>query len=318
MPSKKVCTFALLYKHWSRMPNLHSIYIYQNFMRQTTILLADSGSTKTDWVIASDDGQLYSRFNTSGLNPCVLDDNSILDILSGELLPQLPPAMIGEVRFCGAGCRGEAATRMSDCLKRLLPESVVTVESDLLGAARILCRDKAGIVSILGTGSASCLYDGRQIVSQVPSLGYILGDEGSGAVLGRQLVGYIYKHGADETLVAAFRQKYGLTVDQLIESVYRKPAPNRFLAAFTYFINEYIDHPDMQDIVMSELHRFFRKNICHYPSCAAERHVPLYFVGSIAWVFQKQLSSVASHYGFRIARVLRHPLDEICGKMLNE
>lgn len=280
-------------------------------MQQSTILLADSGSTKTDWILTCDDNKLYQRFHTTGLNPCILDNNDISNILRTELIPRIVSNTISEVRFYGAGCRGEAAQRMSECLRDVIGAERVIVESDLLGAARILCHDAAGIVCILGTGSASCHYDGQFIVQQVPSLGFILGDEGSGAVLGRKLIGYIYKNGADDALVAAFQQKYNLTVDRVIESVYRQPAPNRFLANFTHFISEHIEHPDLQRLVHNEFDCFFKKNIHAYAVSQMGNRIPLYFVGSIADVFRKQLHEVASQNGYQIDCIVRHPLDAI-------
>ena len=175
-----------------------------------TILIADSGSTKTDWIVCNTETHYQARFATAGLNPCLMDDASITCLLAEEVAPQIKTtvfeasadvetsASIAHVHFYGAGCRPDQIERMQRLIGSVLHATSVSVASDLLGAAHALCGHEAGIVAILGTGSGSAVYNGECFTAQTPSLGYILGDEGSGAVLGRRLVGDLYKVLGDE------------------------------------------------------------------------------------------------------------------------
>ena len=189
-------------------------------------LLADAGSTKTDWLLRDNQGDAL-RFHTDGMNPSLLTDDEIRHILATQLLPQVEGLLIEQVDFYGAGCRGEAAERMKNLLGEVVGARNITVESDMLGAARMLCGNNSGIVCILGTGANSCLYDGQQISRQTPALGFILGDEGSGAVLGRRLIGDIFKGQLPEDLCKDFLLDYPMTMDELIRRVYRTSAPNQ-------------------------------------------------------------------------------------------
>lgn len=274
-----------------------------------TLCLADSGSTKTDWMIVVDD-HMHCRFQTSGLNPSLSDDDGLMKIFDEEFLTccgsRLDVHSVDTVRFFGAGCRGDAACRMSNLLHRVMPNAgVVEVESDMLGAARMLCGDKPGIVCILGTGSNSCYYDGNEIQSNVSPLGYILGDEGSGAVLGRRLIGDVFKRQLSPELCKSFHEDYPCSLDEIIGKVYRGPAPNRFLASFTYFLSKNIQSKEIQEIVEDEFRKFIRRNVSSYQY----RNLPLHFTGSIAWYFHEQLQKVVEQEGYLIADIVKQPLD---------
>ena len=272
-------------------------------------LLADAGSTKTDWLLRDNQGDAL-RFHTDGMNPSLLTDDEIRHILATQLLPQVEGFLTEQVDFYGAGCRGEAAERMKNLLGEVVGARNITVESDMLGAARMLCGNNSGIVCILGTGANSCLYDGQQIVQQTPALGFILGDEGSGAVLGRRLISDVFKGQLPDDLCQKFRLAYPLTMDELIRSVYRTPAPNQFLASFTPFLSKYMYRIEIQKIIKDEFRRFIGRNVLAYlPN--AEAQIPLYFVGSIASVFQELLSEVVSEYNLTLGKVVRHPIDAL-------
>ena len=273
-------------------------------------LLADAGSTKTDWLLRDNQGDAL-RFHTDGMNPSLLTDDEIRHILTTQLLPQVEGLLIEQVDFYGAGCRGEAAERMKNLLGEVVGARNITVESDVLGAARMLCGNNSGIVCILGTGANSCLYDGQQISRQTPALGFILGDEGSGAVLGRRLIGDIFKGQLPEDLCKDFLLDYPLTMDELIRRVYRTSAPNQYLASFTPFLSKNIHRTEIQELIRGEFHRFIRRNVLDYLAYTTAE-TPLHFVGSIASVFQAQLSEVVAQYDFTLGKVVRQPIDALC------
>lgn len=273
-------------------------------------LLADAGSTKTDWLLRDNQGDAL-RFQTDGMNPSLLTDDEIRHILTTQLLPQVEGCLAEQVEFYGAGCRGEAAERMKNLLGEVVGARNIAVESDMLGAARMLCGNNPGIVCILGTGANSCLYDGQQILQQTPALGFILGDEGSGAVLGRRLIGDIFKGQLPEDLCKDFLLDYPLTMDELIRRVYRTSAPNQYLASFTPFLSKNIHRIEIQEIIRDEFHRFIRRNVLAYLAYTTAQ-TPLHFVGSIASVFQAQLREVVAQYDFTLGKVVRQPIDALC------
>ena len=273
-------------------------------------LLADAGSTKTDWFLRDNQGDAL-RFHTDGMNPSLLTDDEIRHILTTQLLPQVEGLLIEQVDFYGAGCRGEAAERMKNLLGEVVGARNIAVESDMLGAARMLCGNNSGIVCILGTGANSCLYDGQQISQQTPALGFILGDEGSGAVLGRRLIGDIFKGQLPEDLCKDFLLDYPLTMDELIRRVYRTSAPNQYLASFTPFLSKNIQRTEIQELIRDEFHRFIRRNVLAYLAYTTAE-TPLHFVGSIASVFQAQLCEVVAQYDFTLGKVVRQPIDALC------
>ena len=264
------------------------------------VLIADSGSTKTDWVL---DGR---RFSTQGINPFHQSEETILAILRGELLPQLPSEKVGAVQFYGSGVRPEHEQTMVGLLRQCLGDGIgIEAHSDLLGAARALCGDGEGIACILGTGSNSCLYDGHDIVKNTPSLGYILGDEGSGAVLGLRFVNALYKGRLPEALTADFEQSMHVTLPQVIDRVYRQPLANRWLASLSVFIHDHLHCPGVEDIVKTNFRDFIRRNIVPYH----RPDLPLNAVGSIAYYYKDLLADAAETEGCRLGTVLRSPLD---------
>ena len=273
-------------------------------------LLADAGSTKTDWLLRDNQGDAL-RFHTDGMNPSLLTDDEIRHILATQLLPQVEGLLIEQVDFYGAGCRGEAAERMKNLLGEVVGARNIAVESDMLGAARMLCGNNSGIVCILGTGANSCLYDGQQISRQTPALGFILGDEGSGAVLGRRLIGDIFKGQLPEDLCKDFLLDYPLTMDELIRRVYRTSAPNQYLASFTPFLSKNIHRTEIQELMRDEFHRVIRRNVLAYLAYTTAQP-SIHFVGSIASVFQAQLSEVVAQYDFTLGKVVRQPIDALC------
>ncbi|MCR4836204.1 MAG: ATPase [Bacteroidaceae bacterium] len=271
------------------------------------ILIADSGSTKTDWTFV-DDGALVKRVSTQGINPVHQSREFILDeVLKAELLPQIREEQTRlHIYFYGAGCVGRWAEAVRSALAEVFPEaSDIAVESDLLGAARAVCGRREGLAAILGTGANSCLYDGRKIVGNIPPLGYILGDEGSGAVLGRMFLNAIFK-GA---LPAEMRDDYlswaGLSYADVIEKVYRQPLANRFLANTSRYIYNHLANSELRGLVKENFRAFFSNNIARY----GRQELPLGAVGSVAFVYRELLSEVATEEGYVLADVYKSPME---------
>ena len=269
------------------------------------ILIADSGSTKTDWAF----GQTIIK--TQGINPFHQDDEAILSILRDELLPQLTPQLSPlsshlSIYFYGAGVRPEQEEKMERLLRQVFPQAeTIEAKSDMLGAARALCHNAEGLACILGTGANSCLYDGKQIVANIPPLGYILGDEGSGAVLGRLFLNALYKKRLYVGAREEFEQHFGLTMADVIERVYRQPMANRWLASLSEYIHQHLDRPTVHSLVVNNFRDFIRHNIQPYH----RPDLPINAVGSIAWYYQDQLAEAATAEGYAVGTILRSPIE---------
>ncbi len=279
-----------------------------------TTLIADSGSTKTDWCLINGTEAIL-HFTTQGINPVHQAPQDITDILMREVVPSLAKAQgslstdisantVQAIFFYGAGCNAEKSPTVKSVLQQAFVQAqTVEVASDMLGAARALCSNHAGIVCILGTGSNSCYYDGKGIVQNVPPLGYILGDEGSGAVLGKRLVGDCLKKQLPEALCKKFLAQTQLTMGDIIEKVYRQPMANRFLAGLSPFLYENRQEESIQRILTECFNDFICRNILQYP------HSELYFTGSIAYYYTDELKRVAETHHYHIASILQRPME---------
>ena len=270
------------------------------------VLIADSGSTKTEWVLLQD-SEITVRTTTQGINPFMLHEAEIKSILRTELLPHLKESgPIDDIHFYGAGCRGTMTEVVSEALRHaLLVRGRVEVESDLLGAARAVCGHTDGLACILGTGSNSCLFVNGTILENVSPLGFILGDEGSGAVLGRRLLGDVLKHQLPESVVEDFHLQYGMTADDIIRRVYKETFPNRFLASFTPFLSAHRTEPSIHTLLVDEFCRFFRRNVDYYD----RKDLSVNLVGSIAFHFRAEVEEAARLCGYIVGRTLKAPMD---------
>lgn len=268
------------------------------------ILLADGGSTKVDWSLI-DKGQLVKRVFTKGANPFFRTSEEIAHELRETLVPELDGMDIYSVFFYGAGC---ATSEKIDVVKVAIESSLgktpINVGSDLLGAAKGLCGTRPGIACILGTGSNSCFYDGTQIVENVSPLGYILGDEGSGAVLGRLFLGACLKNQFSEGVKETFLMETRITIPEILEKVYRERLPNRFLAKLTPFIKQHLDDKSIYDLVFTNFEDFFKRNVMQYDY----KNHKIYFTGSIAYHFQDVLLKVAESLGIQVEKICQSPM----------
>lgn len=266
------------------------------------ILIADSGSTKTEWSLVGRNG-VERTFRTAGINPYLLGDDEVRRILTREVLVELPIERITEVYFYGAGCVGRPAETLCVQLHRVIGPETVEVNSDLLAAARALCGDAPGIVAILGTGSNSGYYDGRDITRRVPSLGFLLGDEGSGSDLGKHLLADALKGLLPEPLARQFFDCYPLTQEEVLDAVYRRPMPNRYMARFSPFIHEHLDDPYLHRLVSARFEAFFRRNILAYPC----QGCPVHLVGSVAYHYADLMREVARSLSIEVGTILPSP-----------
>ena len=269
------------------------------------MLIADSGSTKTDWCVILDNTPI-KRIGTKGLNPFFQSEEEIQQELTHSLLPQLPEGTIDSVYFYGAGCTPEKAPTLRQAIADSLPVvGNIKAYSDMLAAARGLCGREAGITCILGTGSNSCFYDGKEIVNHISPLGFILGDEGSGAVLGKLLVGDILKNQLSPAIKEVFLKQFDLTVPEIIDRVYRQPFPNRFLASLSPFIAQHLEEPGIRQLVLGSFIAFLRRNVMQYDYT----QYPAHFIGSVAHCYKEILQEAAQETGIRIGKILQSPME---------
>lgn len=273
------------------------------------ILIADCGSTKIDWCVLNND-KVEKQVFTCGMNAVMLTEEEMRSRIADELVPELGDlaGKIESVYYYGAGCIStEVCGNVASAIRANFKSAgTVEVYSDLLAAARALCGHEPGIACILGTGSNSCLYDGKGIAANVSPLGYILGDEGSGAVLGKLFLGDVLKNQVPADVAAAFLAEYDLSLLDIIRRVYREPQANRFLASVTPFINKHIDVPAVHDMVLNAFTAFFRRNVMQYQD--ADKH-PVMFVGSIAYYFRPVLEEAARNCGLKLGTILKSPMD---------
>ena len=269
-------------------------------------LIADSGSTKTTWALI-DKGSVKVRVNTAGLNPYFHSSESIEAVLTSELLPYLVPDHVREIHFYGSGCSTENnKTMIADALQIFFRKAVPVIYHDILGAARALFGKDEGIAGILGTGSNSCYYDGGNCYSKVDSLGYLFGDEGAGSYLGKQLIGKYLTRQLPDDIRASFDEKYNFTLEDILNSLYNRPYPNRFLASFSEFLSPNQDHPFVHGLVKEAFQAFFNAQIKQYENY---KLVTVSFVGSIAYNYREILLETAREEGINVGTILSAPIE---------
>ncbi|RYZ24420.1 MAG: N-acetylglucosamine kinase [Chitinophagaceae bacterium] len=270
-----------------------------------TTLIADCGATKSEWKLLHD-GKTKSVL-TQGISPYFLSNEALVELLRRELLPKLKGITPERVYYYGTGCANpDNAKRVKACLKKVLPGARIEVATDLLAAARAVCGHEKSLACILGTGSNSCFYNGRKVTRNSPGLGYVLGDEGSGAYLGRKVLQYFLYNTFDEDLRARFDARFTTTPVEILDKVYKQPLPNRYLASFAIFLAENRDHYMIENIIEDGLNDFFFQHLCKYPEIWK---FPVGFVGSVAWGFRDKLKELCASYEFELGPVLQKPMD---------
>ena len=269
------------------------------------ILIADSGSTKCEWCFIS--GGRTSTFFTQGMSPYFLTAEQMEQVIRTELLPHLGKRQPTEVYFYGTGNKNpDNARRTKKVLQKIFSQSSVEVNHDLLGAARALCLHQPGVACILGTGSNSCSYNGRRMVKNSPGLGYVLGDEGSGAYLGKMVIQHYLYEIFDAELRDKFESKYNSSASDILENVYQKPLANRYLANFTLFLGENRGHYMIENIIEDGINDFFYHHVSRYRE--SSRH-PVHFTGSVAFHFADVVQSLCEAYGMQPGKILKNPME---------
>ena len=268
-----------------------------------SILIADGGSTKIDWTVVS--GISQKTFRSPGINPVLWDIGKIEQMLQ-EGLPHEILSDVESVYFYGAGCLGRSAEKMQEALMRVVAhDAEIEVESDLLGAARALFGNERGIACILGTGSNSALYDGKEIISNIHPLGYILGDEGSGASIGKHFLNALYKGRLPESLRKDFETETGLTYDDVIDHVYRQPMANKFLASLVIFVSK--RRKECAELLNEEFDNFIEKDILPYNHC----ELPVGIVGGVGYEFYEELKEIFLRHRLKLNKVVAKPMENL-------
>jgi N-acetylglucosamine kinase-like BadF-type ATPase len=284
--------------------NVVNLKVFRNFAAiyiDYMLLVADSGSTKTDWILTG--GKAETTFQTEGLNPYFVGQDEICAAIVSQ--PEMVAAQPDCVFFYGAGCSSAKIPLVENALKICFPNADIAVADDMRGAAIALFADSQGIACILGTGANSCYFNGQRIVSQIPPLGYVLGDEGSGTDIGRRLLRLVLRRQLPAKLINNFYGHFGLSSEQILASVYSKPCPNRFIANFSTFVSSNIEEPEIGQIVENSFSDFARNLLLHYEQ---SRQLTVGFTGSIAHVYQTILRSVLQRNGLQIGEVIKSPL----------
>ena len=272
------------------------------------ILIADSGATKSDWVLLDNNGN-EMNFQLAGLNPYYLSTNETIDILNKDLTPFIEAKKIDHIFFYGAGYASPyKSLLLEEALSNVFPNAEIDIESDLLGAARALFGKDEGLACILGTGSNACHYDGEKIVDKIVSLGYFFGDEGSGAHIGKQFIKDYLLGNLGEELVSKYKQKFNYSRDNILDAVYNLPFPNRFLASFSEFFADNISDPYIFELITNSFREFFTNQIEKFPGY---KKLPLAFTGSISFYFEPILRQVANEFGIKISKVIQNPIKSL-------
>lgn len=267
-------------------------------------LIVESGSTRTEWALV-EDNHLVQRVFTEGLNPFFQTRREISRSVRLGLPESFFKKKLDQVYYYGAGCSSYEKKNILGASLVAQFKTPIQVESDLLAAARGLFKCEAGIACILGTGSNSCFYDGKIIVKNVKAAGYILGDEGSGAVLGKLFLADLLKGLAPKELANEFHEKFRISVNDVMESVYNLPFPNRFLGTIAYFLGDYMDNEYVYNLLTNNLRSFFNRNVCQYDYI----NYPIRFVGSLAYAYPDILQEVAQEFGVEIDVIEETPMN---------
>ncbi|HSU27653.1 MAG TPA: hypothetical protein VLJ68_04680 [Chitinophagaceae bacterium] len=267
-------------------------------------LIADSGATKAEWCLVSN-GKTQTVF-TQGISPYFLNADQISALLQKELVPKIRKAKPGEIYYYGTGCANPANARLvRKAIQSVFPEAEIAVNHDLMAAARALCGKKKGIACILGTGSNSCYFDGKKIVRNSPGLGYVLGDEGSGAYLGKKVVQHYLYDIFDEDLRSRFDAMYTTTAPEILENVYKKPLPNRYLAGFTHFLAKNRGHYMIENIIQDGLNDFFFHHLSKYRE---SQTCPVHFTGGVAFGFKDVIQQLCNDYEMELGVIMKNPM----------
>jgi len=263
-----------------------------------------------------EDQRIVTTVQTAGMNPYFITSETVEAILKADLAPNIPADFVKEIYFYGSGCSTENNNSMlRDAMMIFFRKADILVYHDILGAARSLLGKKKGIACILGTGCNACYYDGEDVFSHVPSLGYLFGDEGAGSNLGKIFMEKYLKSKLPHEIKIEFEQEYGLSLEDILNALYNRPFPNRFLASFSKFIGPRKEHPFLHDLVKRSFQSFIDEQIKKYPDY---KHLPISFVGSIAWYYRDILLEAAVENNLHVGTILKSPMEGLITFHVNE
>lgn len=272
-----------------------------------SILIADSGSTKTEWVLVNQEGQEF--FKSDGLNPYFRTHGQLSEAIKNGVKNSLKNTQVDEIFFYGSGSGNESRKAiLQNAIRENFPESEIHIESDMLGAAIACFGKKEGVACIMGTGSNSCVYDGEKIVKSIPSLGFVFGDEGSGGYFGKRILNAYYYKTMPEDLRNALEETSDMSLESVLHKIYEEPQANKFVASFSKILGDYRDHPFIKNMVRKGFEAFADKQLGYFEE-SKEKEIG--FVGSIASVYQQILEEVLSERGMDLSIVVRKPLDRL-------
>ncbi|MFK8103040.1 MAG: hypothetical protein AB8G15_10965 [Saprospiraceae bacterium] len=279
------------------------------------LVIVDSGSTKADWHLI-DQKKVKSNFSTVGFNPFFWTTGQIFAELNKEVLHRMPTAEVSKIVFYGAGCSDvHRCMIVEKALQQVFPNAKVEVEHDLLASARACCLNTVGIACILGTGSNSCSYDGKEIIDNVTNLGHMVGDEGSGSYIGKMLIrGYFYRE-MPEDIKTAFEAAYPMGEKALLTEIYSVEAPNVYLASYSKFMSNHKHHPYIKGLVKEAFLEFTERHILKYDN---NQNITVHFVGSVAFHFSDILSQVLGEKGLTLGKIIKKPIDRLVQYHLEE
>lgn len=269
-------------------------------------LIADSGSTKCEWCLLT--GEKKKKIFTTGMSPYFLSADQMVELLQKELVKKIKDVTVDEVYYYGTGLGNpDNVVMLKKVLKKVFASAKkIEASIDLLAAARAVCGHEKGIACILGTGSNSCYYNGKKIIKNSPGLGYVLGDEGSGAYLGKKVIQHFLYNTFDEDLMMRFTNQFNVGANEILEHVYKMPQPNRYLASFAIFLAENRGHYMIENIIEDGLNDFFFTHLYKYRESWL---YPISFVGSVAYGFKDVLKNLCATYELELGKVLKQPMD---------
>lgn len=275
-------------------------------------LIADSGGTKTSWLLLAGENTIQA-FETIGMNPFFVSEDEVIDALEANLRPDVIPN-IKEVHFFGAGCSNlEKAEWLQDVIQKTIPNAEINIKTDIEGAVLSVANfGEKSIVSILGTGSSFRIFDGKNIIKKYSSLGYIVGDEGSGTHIAKALLRKVMYGQCSEFILFDFYQFFDTNTDEIIANIYTKPFPNRYLAQFTTFCSRHIASPEIEQIVLDSFEENIKTHILNIKNASEFK---LHFVGSIAFHFKAQLEKVIEKHGLNLGNIVQKPINELARKV---
>ena len=271
-------------------------------------IVCDSGSTKADWIVYNDKSEIFTS-STRGINPVFHGKEFIHKELKKELVKEVACNEIEKIYFYGAGCwDSRLKSVISKALSEIFPNTEIDVHHDLLGAARAACGKEPGIACILGTGSNSCLYDGKEVIDNVKNLGYLVGDEGSGSYLGKELLRCYFYRELPRDLIESFQELIPGGKSEALEKIYQQENPNVYLASFAKFLSDHKKHFFVQELVYDAFVEFLNRHVCKYNG---HLELPVSFIGSIAYHFSDILKIALERKNMTLGKIVKKPINEL-------